>query len=239
MAFVAFNSFQRLTGSNMKPKRTGPDIYTGTVMPLPSSGTTGANRLALNANSTTITGITGSLSFMNGNYVSSSSSDTPGVYAYQMFNNTTGNDYWQCNYGGGSYARDAYSGTPVGTYQGGSLAGQFVTTVVSGQTVSGEWIQIQFPYAFILTGYGWYPRNIASSWIGYQYNIAGSNDGNTWSQVESKTYTSATAPNYTTYPVIPVTSTAFYKYYRLICIRTCDQDNWMGSEWYLYGKNYV
>ena len=44
----------------------GYSYTAGTVMPLPSTGTTGVNTRTLTSASTTISGITGTLAFMNG-----------------------------------------------------------------------------------------------------------------------------------------------------------------------------
>ena len=209
-----------------------PIIYTGRVMPLPSSGTSGANTLAMTANSTTISGITGTNIFMNGNYVASSSSDGQGTLPWVMFDgiNTT---WWICNYGGSSYGQDAYNGSPSYSYRGGASGGQFVTSIVSGQTISGEWLQMKFPYAFILTGYSYVGRS--SPYIGYAVVIAGSNDGTTWTQVESKTYTPGTVPASGTVSTISTPSTIKYSYYRVICILA--PGNFDGNELSFYGSN--
>ena len=214
-------------------------IYTNaTVMPLPSTGTTGASALTLNAYSTVITGITGTLSFMNGSYTVSSSSTGGGTVPYTMFNGTyTGSEFWICNYGGNSYNQNAYSSY---VYQGGINPYVYVTTTVSGVSVAGEWLQLQFPYSFVLTGHGWLGRNASTEWIGLIYTIAGSNDGTTWTQVIQKTYTLGTQPSNGTGSYIEsVVGTVAYSYYRLICTSALNDSgaNWYGKKWYLYGSH--
>ena len=207
----------------------------GTVMPLPSTGTTGANTTTLTSASTAITGITGTLSFMNGTYSASSSSNGAGTVPYTMFSSSTSN-FWICNYGGNSYGQNAYSNY---VYQGGINPTVYVTTTVSGSTVAGEWLQLQFPYSFVLTGHGWLQRpGYSYEWIGLNYTVAGSNDGTTWTQVLKKIYTLGTLPPASNGSYIEtITGNVAYSYYRLICTSAMNDSgaNWYGSKWYLYG----
>ena len=213
-----------------------PAVYVnGTVMPLPSTGTTGVNTTALTSASTVISGITVTLSFMNGTYNASSSSNGAGTVPYTMFSSSTSN-FWICNYGGNSYGQNAYSNY---VYQGGINPTVYVTTTVSGSTVAGEWLQLQFPYSFVLTGHGWLQRpGYSYEWIGLNYTVAGSNDGTTWTQISKKIYTLGTLPPASNGSYIEtITSSTAYSYYRLICTSAMNDAgaNWYGSKWYLYG----
>jgi hypothetical protein len=210
-------------------------IYTNaTVMPLPSSGTTGASALTLSNYSNTISGITGTLSFMNGNYTVSSSSTGAGTFPYRMFD-SDGNagSFWITNYGGNSYGQDPYSSY---VYRGGINPYVYVTSVVSGAVIAGEWLQLQFPYSFLLTGHSWLGRSNYFLWIGKDYTIAGSNDGTTWTQVARIITGSVSTTNGNGTYIEPITATNYYSYYRLICTSGNDGGNWYGKKWILYGS---
>ena len=110
----------------------------------------------------------------NGTYVSSASSDgglTNG-YAYAAFGG--GGGYWASS-GGGQY------NTGTGAYAGSS-----VTIDANATSYSGEWIQLQLPYAIILSSY-----TITSSYVtGYtpkSFVLLGSSDGTTWYAVDGRT----------------------------------------------------
>jgi hypothetical protein len=187
------------------------------IMPLPSIGTTGANTLVMTADTTTISGITGANSFMNGNYAvtySSMAGSSNGWYAFD--NNTSG--IWHSGYNGNGYSiQDPYNTT----YQGAG-SGYYWTTVVSGQTVAGEWLQIKFPYAFTLTYFNVYTRIDIQGWNWKAFTIAGSNDGTTWTLVDSKSYT--TLP--TSGDILSITTpSGKYSYYKFIITSVATQTN--------------
>lgn len=151
---------------------------------------------------------------MNGSYVSSASSfETSGTnYAYKVFDGVVGDNghIWHCAYGGNGYNQDPYTS---GTYQGGGT-GSYWSTVVSGQTYNGEWLQIKFPYAFVLTSYKIYLRTAATSWNWKSFVLAGSTDGTTWTSLDSRTYTSTFPSTGDTFTV--TSPTVNYSYYRFI-----------------------
>ena len=170
--------------------------------------------------------------------LASSSSNGFGTVPYTMFNGTyTGSEFWITNFGGNSYNQNPYSSY---VYVGGTSPTVYVTTTVSGVTVAGEWLQLQFPYSFVLSGHGWLGRSVSTEWIGLNYTIAGSNDGTTWTQVLQKTYTLGSQPSNGTGSYIEsVTGTVAYSYYRLICTSAFNDGgtNWYGKKWYLYGSH--
>ena len=200
--------------------------YPDQVLPLPPiTGTTGANTLIMTANTTTVSGITGTYNYMNGSYIASSSSYASTSYPYNAFDNNPA-AIWHCqfyNSGSGSpsgvYTQEPYNTT----YQGGGT-GYYWTTVVSGQTVSGEWLQIQFPYTFLLTSYAIFLRtDSAYAWSWKSFVVAGSNNGTTWTSLDTRTYG-------TTYPItgntfaVPSPTTS-YSYYRFIITQVATQTN--------------
>jgi hypothetical protein len=194
------------------------------VLPLTTTGTTGANTLVMTADTTTISGITGSYNFMNGIYIASTSSYSEGGIPYKLFDGTD-KSIWHCAYMNATsslgYGQNPYSTT----YQGGGT-GLYWSTVVSGSAVNGEWVQIKFPYAFLLSSYKIYTRvdsGVVQLWSWKDFVLAGSNNGTTWYLVDSRTYTT-TAP--TSGDTLTVTSPSVnYSYYRFIITSVMTQTN--------------
>jgi hypothetical protein len=93
--------------------------------------------------------------------------------AWRAFDNNTGT-YWETT-------GNMYTGTP-GTVYGGTQ-----TTTVGGTAYPGEWIQIQMPEAMALDSYSMYGRNLFTYRMPYNWIVAGSNNGTTWTQVNSQT----------------------------------------------------
>jgi hypothetical protein len=142
-------------------------IYTGQVLQLPTTGTTGASTLVLTGISTTISGITGTQSFMNGTYVvTDSGSLGGGWYSYNLFNEPS--DY-------GFYSLPSpYTGTDA-TYVGSK------SVVIDGITTFCEWITIKLPYSFVLTSYTIKGLSYTSTCTPKDFTLSGSNDGGiTW-----------------------------------------------------------
>ena len=102
----------------------------------------------------------------NGTYVTSSSSGN----AYSAF---SGSGYWVST--GGQYSTGS-----------GAYGGSFVTTDVASTSYSGEWLQIQLPYAIIPSAY-----SLTSSVFGGKtpstFVLLGSSDSATWYTVDSRT----------------------------------------------------
>ena len=147
--------------------------------------------------------------FLNGTYIMSSSCLTT----------------QQCNGGQLPYA---FSGdqsadqmqSVIGIYNTSGVYLGTVSTTVSGSAVTGEWMQIQLPYKLLVTTYSiitgaagggstynqMFPKN---------YTLAGSNNGTTWTLIDSKTGYSATSANGINRFTAP-TQTVYYTYFRLI-----------------------
>lgn len=127
-------------------------------------------------------------------------------------------------------AWSTYNST-TGAYIGG------VSTTVSGVSYSGEWLQIQLPRAIRLFSYtlscrpGYVSSQSPNTWV-----IAGSNDGTTWTLLDSET-------NVSTWDSLRlsfnVNNSATYTYFRIICTVTgqsasSDRQAFVVSEWELY-----
>jgi hypothetical protein len=115
--------------------------------------------------------------------------------------------------------------TASGSYYTGttSLSAQTATgattqITVSGSTVYGEWIQIQLPYSIILNSYTMNGANTgATSQTPYAWTIAGSSDGSTWFNLDSRSAITASGTGYALYgPYYTTNNNTYYKYYRFI-----------------------
>jgi hypothetical protein len=106
--------------------------------------------------------------------------------------------------------------TATGSYSttDGSYTGGIYSTTISGSAYAGEWIQIQLPVAIILTSYTIYTSSIASR-APKTFKLAGSNDGTTWTLVDTQTGITSWASSATNLTFTPSTQTTAYTYYRL------------------------
>ena len=133
----------------------------------------------------------------NGTYIYSASTQyNTSEFVGALFNNS-GNFQNYTSAGG----VDAYNGS-TGVFTGST------STTVSGTPYGGAWVQIQLPYAIYPTSYY---RLMSSGRNETSHVLAGSNNGTTWTLLNS-----ATEPAYTTSSFINLNVTASYSYYRLI-----------------------
>jgi len=124
----------------------------------------------------------------------------------------------------GQYAFDlgtVNSGTTNGWFSSGAAGVQYVSgnyigstnTTVNGTTKLGEWIQLQVPIAFILGSYSFQSRSdnqsVPTGWV-----LAGSNDGSTWSSIDTQTGISWASGSLN--KTFTVSSSTAYLYYRMI-----------------------
>lgn len=126
-----------------------------------------------------------------------------------------------------------YSGTP-GTVYGGTQ-----TTTVGGTAYPGEWLQIQLPEAMSLDSYSMYSRSSVFDYrMPYNWIIAGSNDGTTWTQVTSTSGESGwKGQDPITYNI---NSTTPYLYFRLIVSAIVDgsgAQNVNIGQWTIYASS--
>jgi hypothetical protein len=166
----------------------------------PIQGFSTAATQSTNQFTQTLTGypFTGSYTANCSSFTSSSGTEQP----WRCFDKNNNGTWWTTNEG-------SYS-TSTGLY----TAGVYSTTI-SGSAYSGEWIQIQLPAAIILTSYTIYN---ASSWnkrAPNTFKLAGSNDGTTWTLVDTQTGITSWASSTTSLTFTPSAQTIAYAYYRL------------------------
>jgi hypothetical protein len=149
--------------------------------------------------------LAGSISLLTGTYVANCSSwaTTDGTsQAWKAFDGDT-TTFWENNY----YVQIGYD-------TGGTYTGSYSTTV-SGSPVNGEWLQLKFPTQVALRSYSMYARSGFASRMPAQFTVAGSNDGLTWTTVDTKTgittWTGQTPISFT-----PSVQTTPWTYFRLI-----------------------
>jgi UDP-3-O-[3-hydroxymyristoyl] glucosamine N-acyltransferase len=172
-------------------------------------------------------------SFYNGVYDFSASSFNGFSSPFRAFDRITGNAWFSSISGdvgptGVSYNQNPYSSVSPYAYQGGTagnLVNNYFTTVVSGQTISGEWLQVKLPYAFAVKSYIIYYDttiiNTALTFMPSQFYLAGSNDGITWAQIDYKSYQQGFSRFYFSYSL--TTQSANYTYFRLIITHSGSQ----------------
>ena len=94
------------------------------------------------------------------------------------------------------------------------------STVTSGVTVYGEWLQLQIPYFLYITSYQIHTNapSAGSTWNQYftkSFYLCASNDGVTWTTIDNKTNVT-TNTNGMNYYTVPTAIKIGYKYFRLI-----------------------
>ena len=149
-------------------------------------------------------------SFLNGTYVMSASTTWSGYLPYHAFN----------TYGGTSWLSAQTYTNSTGLYNGGT------TTTVSGTSTLGEWIQLQIPSGKTMSSYTLYPDS-GFNCSALKWTIAGSNDGSSWSLIDSQDFTST--PTYwsgKTNATFTVSSTS-YAYYRFIGQAITPNGGWL------------
>jgi hypothetical protein len=157
----------------------------------------------------------------NGSYAYSASTQySTGEFVGALFNGS--GIYQQYTTATASYS------TITGLYVPGSAS-----TVVSGTTYNGEWVQLQLPYAIYLTSY----YRLAAYTTGLRnetsHVLAGSNNGTTWTLINS-----VSEPQYTISTTINLNVTTAYSYYRLIALAVNTNGNgyWSLAQLDLYGR---
>ena len=157
------------------------------------------------SNTVTLTGQTPS--FLNGTYTVSANTYRDAWWQpFYAFNNNGISSTGHAWISSTSYSNSTY------LYTGGT------TTTVSGTSIGGDWLQLQIPTAKTLSSYNISPDTPASSFLCsvLKWTLAGSNDGSTWSLINSQDFTSnPTYWNGKTSATFTVSTTS-YAYYRLI-----------------------
>ena len=205
------------------------------ILPLPNIFT---------SNTLTITDQTGPNIFKNGNYVTSESSGaTSDNKSWAAFNGST-TSFCHSSYNTiDGYTQGPYLYSHINgeaTYQGGGS--NYHTTMVGNTSYEGEWIQIKFPFKFVLTYYSIYPRE-SIPWNNgglKTFYVVGSNNGSTWNLLDSQTLIELPTTLLTTFEVTPTNS---YSYYRLIINKIFAQVGYRNSayisQWNLYSSHIL
>lgn len=150
----------------------------------------------------TITGNTGNKEYQNGTYTISESSQLNRERSYPAWSafNANLNPY--------NYV------TAANTYSGGKYIGSVSTALLNSTSVFGEWVQIHYPYNFVLNNYTLVfsgDANSLNSWT-----ILGSNNETDWVAIDSKTVVNMPPAGVITSYVTSITNTVRYSYYRFI-----------------------
>ena len=160
----------------------------------------------LTSNSTTLSGQV----YGNGTYNTSASAVFNGSEdAWNAFDANTSITQWT---------------TPLNRYDGSGNYVSSATTTIDSVSYSGEWLQIQMPSATQLTRYEIYPRSISISRAPSTFYIAGSNDGSTWTMIDSRSSITAYTTSGISFlisnnsTIIP--TQAGYTYYRMVVNKT-------------------
>lgn len=199
-------------------------LYTGSVdiYTLPSLNGGGAGSMELKYPPTALTATTTVISnqtYGNGTYITSSSSEiSPGEVSWKAFDSTSSGFGWTIATNGRYYLGDYVFSPPF-------------TTVVSGVSYTGEWLQIQFSFSFVLTKYQLYTWESDMTRAPKLFVIAGSNDGITWSLVD---YENNITGWTTAGKIFYANNTTPYKYYRLVVNKNNGGGRLSVGEWLLY-----
>jgi hypothetical protein len=163
--------------------------------PFPISGFSSAAVQNANQFTQTLNGypFTGSYTANCSSYYSASGTE----YPWKCFDKTNNDTWWTTS--GGSYS------STTGAYTGA------VSTTISGSAYSGEWIQIQIPFGILVTSYTIYRANDWPNRYPNTFRLAGSNDGITWTLVDTQTAQASVISKTFT----PSAQTTAYSYYRL------------------------
>lgn len=185
-------SLRAVNGSSVKA------VQVSATAPLPSF-TSGATSIGSNSYSQSLTGYTFG---GTGTYVTRGSSiyNTGTTEPWKAFDNSL-TTWWETT--AGVYNTLANGGAYTGTQ----------TITIDGVPTSCEWITIQIPTGIVLSSYSMYARSGFTQRMPKNFKIAGSNDGATWTTVDTETnqttWTGQTPITFTT------TSSTAYTYFAL------------------------
>ena len=172
-----------------------------------------------------------SLPYGNGPYVVTSSSyySVGPLYPYLVFDKLTGENANAWLSSGTVYTNSAYNAT---TY----------STLVSGNLIYGEWVDILLPTQIVLNYYTIQAETTSYTRTPRTWIIAGSNNGGiTWFQVDSQTNVTYSYVSQVIQFIIN-NNTIPYNEYRIIIknINTLSGNDWTAiAEWVLYGSQYT
>ena len=187
-------SLKAVNGTTARAVNVAP----GGAFPIPGFST--AATQITNQYTQTLTGypFTGSYVANCSTFYSGSGTEQP----WRCFDKNNNGTWWTTS--GASYSPS------TGLYSAGVYS-----TTISDSAYSGEWIQIKLPVSVTLLSYTIYN---ASSWNNrapVDFKIAGSNDGTTWTLVDTQTAITSWLSSTTNLTFTPGNQTTAYSYYRL------------------------
>jgi hypothetical protein len=178
----------RIITVNFTPSYTNPDSSTFDVSGMSSN----THTMSGNANA-----------LLNGQYVASASGTGNGG-AWTLFDANNSTKFYS--------PQTYYNPTGIGAVciYGGPVA----TRVETIGTISGEWLQIQFPNPIVFTGYTF--TGHAHNYYPGTFWMLGSHDGSKWHPLNYQSGQWAGAGNVNTYTVNEALSAGAFKYFRMV-----------------------
>lgn len=125
--------------------------------------------------------------YQNGEYKTVASSSIITINSpFKAFDNNP-NTFWRCSSignksGSETYSQDPYNGYLPSSYVGGGTDTTNFITFADKKQYLGEWIQIKLPYSTYLVEYKILSKNFPR-----KFHLFGSNDGASWSVIDSQT----------------------------------------------------
>ena len=149
------------------------------------------------SNSVTVSNLMYGSTAISGTYIATSSTSYTLGYSSGLSFNSTTSTMW-------ASTPNVYS-TSTGLYTGS------ISTVISGTAYTGEYVQIQCPFSFIMKSWSCGPHISANTEYAKSVFIAGSTDGSTWNLLGN-----VLATSYTTNTISLSSNTTSYNYYRFV-----------------------
>jgi hypothetical protein len=157
------------------------------------------------------------VTYGQGKYVASASSEYSGLPAWAAFDKSS-SSLWA-------------AGNVTYTGPGGTYVGSITTVDTLGVAYAGEWIQVQTPMSIILSTYTLLNYSGDSAKGPSKWWILGSRDGLNWTLVDSRTSVAYSSSLLTFTP----SSTQAYSFYRFVISQTTGGNLPQFSEWTLNG----
>jgi hypothetical protein len=157
-----------------------------------------------------------SVTYGQGKYVASASSEYQTNAVWYTFDKNTASALW----------------SSPGVYAGAPYIGAVTTVDILGNSYAGEWIQLQIPVSIILSSYQMRGSYYATTQSPEVWRVLGSNDGINWTLVDSRTGIA----DGTALGTYTVSSTQAYNYYRMVINRLQGAGSFAHvTEWTLNG----
>ena len=184
--------YNNIAGLSIHPTN---NLITQSVIATPISG------YSISSNNFSLTGYTGSNSYLNGTYSISSSSQFTLFNSYNAFNDDALT--WSCIPNIYDFSTGIYGGS---TY-----------TITTGGNIYGEWLQINFPYGLTINGYQLQTANAGGV---MNFSLVGSMYGLNWNVIDTNSISITNITNQTLTSFTISQSLPAYNYFRLICTKS-------------------